>query len=94
MFGNTSKQLLHDVFANHKDYSNGILASSDKTQVVKKGIHCQCDNFVIESAFSNAASNLHFGITNLVFEFPTFPASVLFEQSPTFFAPRGPPAFA
>ena len=92
--GNAPIQLLHDAFANHKDYSNGILASSDKAQVVQKGIHCQCDHFVIESAFSIPASNLHFGLPIVVLEFSSLPEAVLFAQSSTFFVPRGPPAFA
>jgi hypothetical protein len=92
--GNAPIQLLHDVFANHKDYSNGILASSDKAQVVQNGIHCQCDHFVVDSTFSIAVSNFHFGLPIVVAGFSSLPAAVLFAQTPTFFAPRGPPVFA
>jgi hypothetical protein len=94
VIGNAPIQLLHDTFANHKDYSNGILASSDKTQVVQKGIHCQCDHFVVDSAFSIPESNLHFGLPFLVAGFSSSLASVLFTKRPSFFSLRGPPVIA
>jgi len=92
--GNAPIQLLHDTFANHKDYSNGILASSDNPQVVQEGIHCQCDHFVIESAFAIPAGNLHLQLPIVVAGFSSSLASILFTQRPSFFSLRGPPVNA
>jgi len=92
--GNAPVQLLHDAFANHKDYSNSQLANNGQAQVVQNGIHCQCDHFVVDSVFSIPEGNFHFGLPILVAGFSSLPAAVLFAQTPNFFAPRGPPAFA
>jgi hypothetical protein len=92
--GNAPIQLLHDAFANHKDYTNSQLANNGQAQVVQNGIHCQCDHFVIESAFAIPAFNLNWGLPDTVPEFSSLPAGVLFAQPPSFFAPRGPPAIA
>ena len=90
--GNSPIQLLHNAFANHKDYSYGSAQNNAKPQVVQKGFHCDCDHFVVESAFV-----IPIGISNsvstwLVLEFPTSLISPLFSPTHSFFQLRGPPA--
>ncbi|MEP7109690.1 MAG: hypothetical protein ABI760_16970 [Ferruginibacter sp.] len=51
MVSNTPKQLLHDIFANHVDYRNGIAGNKDTAHVKQLTFHCQCDHQVVESPF-------------------------------------------
>ena len=94
MFGNTPIQLLHDAFAHHKDYSSKQTNSNDKTQIGQRGFHCECDHFVVESAFVIPAVNSHFVSILLSSEFSSSITRSLFFQTSSFFQLRGPPVKA
>lgn len=52
VLSNMPKQTLHSFFANHKDdCSKTTKKDPSATQLLKAGIHCQCDNLVVENPF-------------------------------------------
>jgi len=53
VLGNMPKQWMHDLFANHIDYKNGIVEPTHPTNVYQSSFHCQTDHFIIESPFTN-----------------------------------------
>jgi len=53
VFGNTPKQWLHDVFANHIDCKKITSTAKNVTQIGYLKFHCHCNDSVIESPFEN-----------------------------------------
>jgi hypothetical protein len=53
VLGNMPKQWMHDLFANHVDYKNGIVEQPHNTNVYQSSFHCQTDHFIVESPFTN-----------------------------------------
>jgi len=91
VLGNSPKQWLHDVFANHKDSTSGLSANNDKVEIAQKGIHCQCDHFVVESAFANPGNPISFLAPVVYSGFSSSLASAILNQHQFFFKLRGPP---
>jgi hypothetical protein len=55
ILSNTPKQFIHDIFANHVDYKNGIAKTTHDSNIYQSSFHCQTDNLVAESPFTNDA---------------------------------------
>jgi len=94
VFGNTPIQLLHDTFAHHKDYSSKQTNRNDKALIDQRGFHCECDHFVVESAYVIPAANSHCVSILLGSEFSSSIISSLFSKTSSFFQLRGPPVTA
>lgn len=58
VLGNTPKQWVHDLFASHVDYKNGIVEPTHPVNVYQSSFHCQTDHFVVESPFTNDAQTI------------------------------------
>jgi hypothetical protein len=46
------RQLMHDLFASHVDYSTSIKKVNASAQVYQLSFHCQTDHFVVETPFT------------------------------------------
>lgn len=58
VLGNTPKQWVHDLFASHVDYKNGIVEPAQPTNVYQSSFHCQTDHFIVDSPFTNDAQSI------------------------------------
>ena len=94
LVGISTRQMMHNVFANHKDGAKNISPDGSKTQITTHLIHCQCDNFVIESPFKNADNLSIVQFSHLYFQFTATIANTVFNKHYTCIQFRGPPAFS
>ena len=91
-FSITPKQILHDVFANHKDTVNNLSGFSKVPLIVNAGINCPCDNLVAESPFTGEAPAFNLSAPFSFAEQPVLFANSFHSTNQFFFELRGPPA--
>ncbi len=60
VIGNTPRQWMHDIFANHVDCKNGIADNGDIAHINQQSFHCQVSDFVVESPFTPGAAPVTF----------------------------------
>lgn len=94
LVSSSSTQLLHDIFANHKDYTTGITHTSNSDQVMQQAFHCQLDNFVIELPFIKPANLPGFILEISHPEYICALATAIPPAFPSFLALRGPPVLS
>jgi len=93
VLGNTPKLWVHDLFASHVDYKNGIVEPTHPTNGYQSSFHCQTDHFVVESPFTNDAQALLISnsVSYIQFKNALYNFHTIDQCCPP--ALRGPPAF-
>ncbi len=91
LVGNTPKQWLHNIFANHTDYKKDAALNNDIAGIYKLRYHCQCDQPVIESPFVISVSAFTLSKTRQYLAYQSPPYVFVNTNHPVHFSLRGPP---
>jgi hypothetical protein len=90
-FGITPRIFLHAWFAGHRDTSGVKISPSPHQQVYQHSYHCNCDNIVAESPFTNSTAAVHsVGSLNFTREI-TLAVPAIYTKAVAVFSLRGPP---
>jgi hypothetical protein len=91
ILSNTPKQFIHDVFANHVDYKNGIAKTTHDNNVYQSSFHCPTDNLVAESPFTNDAQAILINVAINYLQFTALLSNTLAANRYLRLDLRGPP---
>jgi len=91
LVSNTSKQWMHDVFANHVDSKKAPSCNNDTPAVHQLKFHCQCDQLVVESPISLLTQIPAIDITTHYIQHTSPDYAFIKADHPYQFSLRGPP---
>ncbi|MEP7256795.1 MAG: hypothetical protein ABI687_00350 [Flavitalea sp.] len=91
-FGMTPKIFLHDLFAEHTDFSLSLNKYPHTNQVDKAGFRCNCDHLVVESPFTDQADRVELSIPVFFSDLQEHFFYDYHFTSPFFYSLRGPPS--
>jgi hypothetical protein len=92
-FSTTPRNILHDLFANHKDEVS-LSKKTSSSQVKTFDYLCKVENTVVESPFIESSSHFDFSTFPQVTQHSIFTSYFFTSSKYFFFEHRGPPAIA
>jgi hypothetical protein len=90
---NTPTKYLHQLFANHTDFSSKPVNDSNSPQISVTGLNCHCESNVVMAPYT-FDTGFTTTLLPVVAEYPVSGAYTLILSQSIFFGLRGPPSMA